>query len=103
VNQFIGAKPAPGACFGHLEHGAIAAPEKEKAMQLYDYGAAANARHDDHLRAFDRAQRCGLTLRIESSSELDPDAATQRGFFEGLRRRFANVLTSDHSLANQAR
>ena len=72
-------------------------------MQFYEVGDVANARRADDIRAFEKAQRCGLTLRIESSSELDRDVATHRGFFQGLRRRFANVLTSESSLANQAR
>ena len=72
-------------------------------MQFYEVGDVANARRADDIRAFEKAQRCGLTLRIESSSELNPDVATHRRFFEALRRRFAHVLTSEHSLAGQSR
>jgi hypothetical protein len=103
VNQFIGGTAGTAHASATSNRESHPAPEKEKAMQLYDYGAAANARHDDDLRALYRAERCGLTHRIESSPELDLDAATHRGFFQGLRRRFANVLMSEPPLAGQSR
>jgi hypothetical protein len=72
-------------------------------MQIYEVGEMANARRADDLRAFEKAQRCGLTLRIETSSALTPDAATQRGFFHNLRRRFAHVLMTERPFAGQSR